>query len=440
MASPEFRAGACQIFVSNKLGDSAKAFLIKQPSAYSKVFFLITLISESMKSIYLLFFILISQSLFGQWTEQDSFGAPSFGDIYFWNDSEGIIVGQFLQILQTNDGGEEWDQQSLGTTEWFRKMHFLDENLGYAVGFGATGVMYKTNDGGDSWEVVECGASNPLYDVFFTTEEKGFAVGISSGRKTIDGGASWTTLSITGTSGATSTLDVYFFNEDLGFVVGWNGLIRKTTDGGTSWTASTSGTSSKLSSIFFTSLLNGYIVGEAGIILRTTDGGETWDSLDSGIASDLYCVHFTSENVGYAVGAEGMILVTTNAGLSWFVESSPTTNALTSIYFPSVSVGYICGQNTTILKTTNGYTWHEEKYSSAEIQIYPNPMAESATLKLPSGIFQVQLFNSLGQKVNEWNNVQNTLQITNENLSSGAYMVRVMNEQGISGEVMMVVR
>ncbi len=74
------------------------------------------------------------------------------------------------------------------------------------------------------------------------------------------------------------------------------------------------------------------------------------------------------------------------------------------------------------------------------VHLYPNPMEEYATLQLSSGNWKVEMFNSLGQKLNEWNNVQNTLQITNENLSSGAYMVRVMNEQGISGEVMMVVR
>lgn len=78
--------------------------------------------------------------------------------------------------------------------------------------------------------------------------------------------------------------------------------------------------------------------------------------------------------------------------------------------------------------------------ANISLSLFPNPMEDFATLKISNGNWKVELFNSLGQKVNEWNNIQNTLQITNENLSSGAYMVRVMNEQGISGEVMMVVR
>ncbi|MFN0032236.1 MAG: T9SS type A sorting domain-containing protein [Flavobacteriales bacterium] len=73
------------------------------------------------------------------------------------------------------------------------------------------------------------------------------------------------------------------------------------------------------------------------------------------------------------------------------------------------------------------------------ITLYPNPITESSTLKLPSGIFQVQLFNSVGQKVNEWNNIQNTLQVSNENLSSGAYLLRATNQRGDSSEVMVVV-
>ncbi|MGL5891144.1 MAG: YCF48-related protein, partial [Bacteroidia bacterium] len=45
------------------------------------------------------------------------------------------------------------------------------------------------------------------------------------------------------------------------------------------WTTLNSGTTQKLSDVFFTSADTGYIVGDDSLLLRTTDRGNTWTQL-----------------------------------------------------------------------------------------------------------------------------------------------------------------
>lgn len=80
------------------------------------------------------------------------------------------------------------------------------------------------------------------------------------------------------------------------------------------------------------------------------------------------------------------------------------------------------------------------EHQTLPVSIYPNPVTASSTLQLPTGVYQVKLFNAVGQNIKAWSGIQNTLQITNENLSSGVYLIRVMNELGQIGETMLVVK
>ena len=56
-----------------------------------------------------------------------------------------------------------------------------------------------------------------------------------------------------------------------GWVVGFGGTILKTSNGGEQWNAVSSGTSKKLSSVFFIDSSTGWVVGDGGTILKTSD-------------------------------------------------------------------------------------------------------------------------------------------------------------------------
>ncbi len=158
-------------------------------------------------------------------------------------------------------------------------------------------------------------------------------------------------------SGVSSTLrGVHFTSNNVGTVVGNSGTILRTTNGGTTWTLQTSGTSSTLYAVFFTDANTGTAVGASGTIRRTTNGGTTWTSQSSGTTNALIWVGFTDANTGTAVGAIGTIRRTTNGGTTWFSQTSGTTNDLNGVYFTDANNGTAVGNNGTILRTTNGGT------------------------------------------------------------------------------------
>lgn len=168
------------------------------------------------------------------------------------------------------------------------------------------------------------------------------------------------------TSGLTSSLNGIFFTSDnTGYTCGDAGKILKTTNGGTNWSALTSGTTSQLNGVFFTSSSTGYVVGASGLIRQTTNSGTNWSTQTTPTTQYLYGVHFYDANNGYACGWNGTILKTTNAGTNWTsVGSGSYTLPLYSVFFTSANTGYAVGGNgssSIILKTTNGGTnWTQQ--------------------------------------------------------------------------------
>ena len=131
-----------------------------------------------------------------------------------------------------------------------------------------------------------------------------------------------------------------FLNTDIGITVGENGTILKTTDAGANWISQSSGTTSSLTSVYFTDADHGVVVGKnlnnyKGIILKTTDGGNSWNTQLSDINENLNSVFFIDQNNGIAVGANpfepiyrGTILRTSDGGLTWIPQNMGVTNEL----------------------------------------------------------------------------------------------------------------
>ncbi|MBL0317611.1 MAG: T9SS type A sorting domain-containing protein [Flavobacteriales bacterium] len=146
---------------------------------------------------------------------------------------------------------------------------------------------------------------------------------------------------------------------------------------------------------------------------------------------------------------EGTGIVSAPAGYSysWFLFGEQMMTEIQSTFNPwqyatdeisvTLEVTSIWGCN-GVSNTITATGIHE--HQTLPVSIYPNPVTASSTLQLPTGVYQVKLFNAVGQNIKAWSGIQNTLQITNENLSSGVYLIRVMNELGQIGETMLVVK
>lgn len=118
------------------------------------------------------------------------------------NDNGYWVTGSFSTVLSSSDGGDSWNENSLGEDAQLTTIQFLDSNNGFAT--GEFGIVLKTTDAGATWESMEY-----LPNEFYPQSS-------------------------------------YFSDLNMGWVVGLSGAIVHTNDGGQSWQAQESGTEAPL--------------------------------------------------------------------------------------------------------------------------------------------------------------------------------------------------
>lgn len=279
-----------------------------------------------------------------------------FYNLQFTDSNHGWMVGNSTKILRTTDGGATWNESDLATS--VRSIFFTSNSIGWAVGYN--GDVRKTTDGGATWSSVSLGTTNSFSEVFFVNSLNGWITGYNSLYKTTDGGNSWT--NVNGNFPAyTDFKNIFFTDTDNGVLTTSVG-IWKTTNAGISWSSTISpGIDSK--AIFMRSNSKAWIVGRGGRIQKgfqgtfqyewkTTRGEGYFISSGSGSALD-----FVNANVGWASNGRGYLLNTTNGGKVW----KPTTLQLVdNVDFVDENVGYAVVQKSIssnqrgIYKSTNG--------------------------------------------------------------------------------------
>jgi photosystem II stability/assembly factor-like uncharacterized protein len=207
-------------------------------------------------------------------------------DICFANETNGWAVGegrnldaQGAIIIATRDGGESWEsgwfkkctneQQRL----FLRKIHFLNENTGWAVGDDGLVVKYTSQD---QWQQQTGITDLPLNDVFFVDENNGFISGgywndqgyyLSIFLKTTNGGATWEKIP----DAPYLINDIYFHDQQQGWAIGtdstFSGVILATKDGGAHWALQVNRLTGSLTAL---DARENYLwaVGDNGLVLR----------------------------------------------------------------------------------------------------------------------------------------------------------------------------
>lgn len=403
----------------------------KSPSSWTKI--LAAPFSSAWKNIVvilLLFFGTINLSN-AQWTQLNPGIMISFKGVSFINSDTGIVVGANGNIIKTTDGGETWIQKVSTTTQELRKIQFLNDNVGYVVG---NQCILKTTDGGETWTNVIPAGTHNCYSLSFLDVDVGYVKTDYDVLKTIDGGTNWTITNVDITNPGKD--GICFINQDTGFVIGYIGVIKKTIDGGDSWVIKNSTVSQNLESIYFSSDTIGYIGGAGGTILKTTDGGETWININTIFSWSMPEIHFINNDTGFVVSNWKEIAKTTDGGSTWSVYNFGMGTSLSDIYFTNENTGYVVG-NGVIYKTTNGGDCSSTSIISItplEFNLYPNPAQESITIETTKKIVNVSCYNLMGQLLLETQD--KVLNISH--LSSGTYIIRVMTEDGVSSQKIIV--
>lgn len=294
-------------------------------------------------------FIIQQQTVNGQWISQSSGTSNYLQCVDFINNSVGWAVGWNGTILKTTNGGNTWLSQSSGTTQKLYSVKFISENIGWVVGWA--GTILKTTNGGSSWQSQSSGTNEWLNSVGFVDNNTGWAVGYNGTiLRTTNGGVNW--LKQTSLQGIALRSIQFPVNSSVGWIAGESEVIMKTTDGGSNWFNQIVWVTNALWSIYFPNNNNvGWAAGANGTILKTTDGGTSWQNQSSPMANTIYSIYFLDQNNGWATGGPGVIIKTTNGGNNWIQENTGTLNGLNSIQFPvDNSAGWAVGEGGIILK------------------------------------------------------------------------------------------
>ncbi len=312
--------------------------------------------------------------------------------IFMLNNLKGFATSGLRDtFLVTTNSGANWSKKSTGTGQNLRKVHFVNNNIGYIL--IDPGAFLKTTDGGDSWQILLFSIAGNSFTFDFADENTGWlgnAYGIIA--KSTNGGLNW--VQKRPYTGGQPNADIYnikclgsnicfaaqqdgefikttnggdnwiqaqpipygnlvsitFISSQTGFVCNNSGKVWKTEDKGKNWNINST-LSFNTHCMYSDSIIGCFIVGSAGNVLHTTNYGNNWRQIS--LEGDLKFISFTDQNTGWISGSAGKIYKTTNGGINWVLLQTNIANHLNSHYFINSNTGWFAGQNSALFKTTN---------------------------------------------------------------------------------------
>jgi photosystem II stability/assembly factor-like uncharacterized protein len=287
------------------------------------------------------------------WIELNSGTGSTLTSVYFTDPNHGHAVGGDTWYrgvsLQTLDGGENWQMDTLGDKQLF-SIHFNQDQKGHVVGID--GYLFKKESPQSPWNFNKLPNWNILRDVCFYDADNGVVVGGDAFKFGVimKLGPNYTPVRVDTFENELSA--VCFSDEKIVHVVGY-GIILRSTDGGLTWTISET-TGDFYRSMHFPTNTIGYIAGYSGSILKTTDAGENWTKLINGDKisvknTPFRSIHFVNADKGYIVGDHGTFWRTLDGGNNWQIVKDFPKVDLYDVHVIE-NTGYIVGENGRIFR------------------------------------------------------------------------------------------
>jgi photosystem II stability/assembly factor-like uncharacterized protein len=372
----------------------------------------------------------------------------SFGTISFANANTGFIGGDYLTLMRTTNGGDNWTKLNVlgnpfisnDNSKYIRKIQFVDENTGYLLSYfsdHSDTLFFKTTNSGTNWNLLRTNI-NSGRNFHFINSNTGWATNDTSFNsrtysrvfKTTDGGSNFKFEALI----TTPVTDISFYDSLYGYMACQDILygpnLWKTTDGGESWQGYNMGQVSSVSIIdrniaFATSYTQG--------IYKTTNGGINW-IISYANPQSWDKIRFVNYQIGFALSYNRNIFYTTNQGSSWNYKNIGSSLALTDICFTNQSTGFVVGTNGKIYKTNNTGGIVNINPIITEIpkdfylhQNYPNPFNPITKIRFEvarTGDVKIVVYDIQGREVQT---------LVNESLKPGTYEVPFDGSQLTSG-------
>lgn len=154
--------------------------------------------------------IMISVSVFGQWTEVDEFYYNDISIVSGHNPVSGTayMLDDFMVIYKTSNNGASWTQQNDSYSgQPLNTLYFIDASKGFAV--GSFGTILKTVNGGTTWTETQTANAEDLYNVYFQNTTTGFLCGDEM-LKSTDGGSTWNEVNVFNNYQMSSIFDILY--------------------------------------------------------------------------------------------------------------------------------------------------------------------------------------------------------------------------------------
>ena len=218
----------------------------------------------------------------------------------------------YCEIVKSSNIGDSWNQvysTSSQDMNSFINVYFFNDTSGLMLN---KNIIYKTSNSGITWTQIFAGNSTEYYKWFyFINNTTGFSIGLQDNyysheimRKTTNQGYNWSNVNLN-IGYEIDIKSIYFQNNNTGFLtgitfpdVGRSGDIMKTTDGGENWFKINNSAmpflfGKGLTNITFTNSMTGFITGEYGTLFKTTNGGNVFIS---SLAEDIPQKNYLYQN------------------------------------------------------------------------------------------------------------------------------------------------
>ncbi|MBK9247582.1 MAG: hypothetical protein IPM69_05590 [Ignavibacteria bacterium] len=271
-----------------------------------------------------------------------------------------VAVGQFTCILESNNNGASFFEQSFGSVGDLLSATFFSQEGVLAV--DDNGHVYRRSASGGIWTKRSINPGNSFYTIEYCGANI-ILIGSGNGAifRSTDAGTTWNKV----TSLSSTIYSIASSKTGTCIAVGANGMIAHSTDNGLTWqhTPMQADNNKTLRRISFVSDSTWIIAGDTSYLARTTDNGTTWSqiSLDPTITQKVFyplALAFNTNKHGLLIGwnnylATAFIYSTSDGGATWQtgenILGDPASQLLyvTDVKFPDSSLRSMSSGNST---------------------------------------------------------------------------------------------
>lgn len=247
-----------------------------------------------------------------------------------------VAVGERGHILYSDDGGVNWRQAMVPSTQMLTCVFFVDAQRGWAAGHD--GLILVSDDGGVHWRIQRDGIAaqqqtNKILraqayqrvkmlelaaaDADSATGNE-LAIELEEARLDLEDADDALAEAVF----TSPLLDIWFENRHRGWAVGAFGTLVTTRNGGEQWSSEAQLVDNPdefhLNAITGDGAGRVFIAGESGGMYRSLDSGESWETLDPVYDGSWFGALYNTMSAGLMVfGLRGNLYRSDDFGSNW---------------------------------------------------------------------------------------------------------------------------